>query len=139
MKNLEKVVILTADSNTGYPVPATKGGAVSELVENVINSNEEKQIFDFTIISTYDRLAMERSKKYSHTKFYWQKPSKTVNYLDKIIFKLSKLILKERSKSFKSMVSLIQYIFFARKILKDNDYEQFDYLLYMHFGSNIVV
>lgn len=39
-----KVLILTADSNGGYPVPAVKGGAVSTLIEHLAAGNNEKQI-----------------------------------------------------------------------------------------------
>ena len=39
-----RVVILIADSNGCYPVPASKGGAVSTLVEHLVRANEEKQL-----------------------------------------------------------------------------------------------
>ena len=121
---LEKVLILTSDSNTGYPVPATKGGAVSELVENIIDSNEKNPVFNFELVSIYEEKAEKKAKKYTYTKFHWCTPRTIVNSLDKVIFKIAKLLLKERSKSFKSMLALIQYILFARKILKNNTYDK---------------
>lgn len=121
---MEKVLILTADSNTGYPVPATKGGAVSELVENIIDSNEKSHIFNFELVSIYDEKAKKKAEKYNFTKFYWYKPTGVIRYLDNLIFEIAKLLLKERSKSFKSMLTLIQYIFFARKLLKRNNYDK---------------
>ena len=104
---MEKVLILTADSNTGYPVPATKGGAVSELVENIIDSNEKSHIFNFELVSIYDEKAKKKAEKYNFTKFYWYKPTGVIRYLDNLIFEIAKLLLKERSKSFKSMLTLI--------------------------------
>ena len=121
---MEKVLILTSDSNTGYPVPATKGGAVSELVENIIDSNEKNPVFNFELVSIYEEKAEKKAKKYNYTKFHWCIPRTIVNSLDKVIFKIAKLLLKERSKSFKSMLALIQYILFARKILKNNTYDK---------------
>lgn len=113
---MEKVLILTSDSNTGYPVPATKGGAVSELVENIIDSNEKNPVFNFELVSIYEEKAEKKAKKYNYTKFHWCTPRTIVNSLDKVIFKIAKLLLKERSKSFKSMLALIQYILFAGRI-----------------------
>lgn len=59
---MEKVLILTSDSNTGYPVPATKGGAVSELVENIIDSNEKNPVFNFELVSIYEEKAEKKLK-----------------------------------------------------------------------------
>ena len=39
-----KVGIFVADSNGWFTVPAVKGGAVQQLVENLANANEEKFI-----------------------------------------------------------------------------------------------
>lgn len=38
-----KIAIFIADSNGGYPVPAVKGGAVSTLVEHLVEKNNERQ------------------------------------------------------------------------------------------------
>ena len=45
------ILILTADSNGGYPVPASKGGAVSTLIEHLVNGNNSKQLCKMTIVS----------------------------------------------------------------------------------------
>lgn len=64
-----KVLILTADSNGGYPVPAVKGGAVSTLIEHLAAGNNEKLLCDMEILSLYD---LEAEKSYLH--LFWRNP-----------------------------------------------------------------
>ena len=52
-----KVGIFIADSNGCYPVPASRGGAISGLVENLIKENNKKQRMDMEIVSYYDKRA----------------------------------------------------------------------------------
>ena len=52
-----KIGIFIADSNGGYPVPASRGGAVSTLVEHLVKENNEKQMTDLDIITIYDEKA----------------------------------------------------------------------------------
>lgn len=120
---MKRVLILTADSNTGYPVPATKGGAVSELVENLIVSNELEYTYNFEVISLFDQKAVDESLKFKNTRFHWVKTNFIIRFLDTLVFTLAKIVLRERSKSFKSMVMLLNYIRNARKILKRNNYD----------------
>ena len=56
------ILILTADSNGGYPVPASKGGAVSTLIEHLVNGNNSKQLCKMTIVSYFEQRAWEISK-----------------------------------------------------------------------------
>lgn len=55
---------------SGYlPVPASKGGAVENIVESWLIENEKYQEVKFTIFSIYDEKASELSKKYKHSDF----------------------------------------------------------------------
>ena len=47
---LMKIAIFIADSNGGYPVPAVKGGAVSTLVEHLVEKNNERQLAEMTVV-----------------------------------------------------------------------------------------
>ena len=48
---MEKIVFIT----TGYmPIPAVNGGAVETLVENLLEENEDRNQYNFEVISTYD-------------------------------------------------------------------------------------
>ena len=41
------------------PVPATKGGAVENLIENFLRMNEEYEDYEITVFSIYDEKAKE--------------------------------------------------------------------------------
>ena len=69
----KKVCVFVADSNGCYPVPASKGGAVSTLAELLVAGNETKKILDMTIVSYYDKPAVELAKKYPSIRFVWIK------------------------------------------------------------------
>ncbi len=65
----KRIAIIT----TGYfPVPATRGGAVENLVENLINENERKGNVDLNIFSAYDKKAEKLSRKYKNTSFEYK-------------------------------------------------------------------
>ena len=66
-----KIAIFIADSNGGYPVPAVKGGAVSTLVEHLVEKNNERQLAEMTVVSYYDKEAVEKAKKYPNIIFKW--------------------------------------------------------------------
>ena len=91
-----KIAIFIADSNGGYPVPAVKGGAVSTLVEHLVEKNNERQLAEMTVVSYYDKEAVEKLKTF---------------------FKHQKAL------SFKNLWSLIYYIFKSASFLKSKEYD----------------
>lgn len=117
-----RLCILIADSNGGYPVPATKGGAVSTLVEHIIKENDEKQLIDLTIVSFYDKNAEQKAnKQYSNVCFLWVKRPVIVRCLDYLIMKIVKIIFPSKKLvSFMSIASLLWYIWQASRIIKNN-------------------
>ena len=74
------------------PVPAIKGGAVETLVEYIINENEKKHKFNFTIINVYDEKNIDNTKKYKYTKFVTVKKHNA--FLNRILL-LSYKVLKK--------------------------------------------
>jgi len=73
------------------PVPAVRGGAVEGLLDLLINENEIENKMDITIISKYDYLAKEKSKKYKNTQFIF------IHYneiLDKIFYKIKDYLFR---------------------------------------------
>lgn len=120
-----KILILTADSNGAYPVPATKGGAVATLIELLADGNDKKNLCDLQIMSFYDEKAFESSKKYSNVEFIWVKVPKIVKFLDKCIFYFIKILKKDiKAISFKTPFSLMYYIFKARRKVKSIDVDK---------------
>lgn len=120
-----KVGIFIADSNGGYPVPAVKGGAVSTLVEHLVDENNKNKLIDMEIISLYNREAKEKSKNYPNVKFIWVRPPRIISWMDSIAFYIFRILLKKKKAiSYKSIFSLIYYISKAISIVKTNTYEK---------------
>lgn len=120
-----KIVIFTADSNGGYPVPAVKGGAVSTLIESLVNGNSKQKQCDMTVVSFYDQIAADIAKtKYPDVHFVWVKTPGIFRMLDGITFWGVKIFLKKKKAiSFKSVFSLLWYIHFSSKYLEENIFD----------------
>lgn len=117
-----KVLILTADSNGDYPVPATKGGAVATLIEYLAEGNNEREQCKLEIVSYYDKTAYEKSKQYARVKFTWVKIPPIVALLDRMAFSFIRIMKKdEKAVSFKTPFSLLYYIHNSRKIIQRTD------------------
>lgn len=122
---LMKIGIFLADSNGGYPVPASRGGAVSTLVEHLVRENNNQQIVDMDIISIYDSGAEKMSKSYPNVNFLWIKPPIIFKFMDKIFFDVFRtLFKKKKSVSYKSLFSLIYCILASSKIIRKNNYDK---------------
>lgn len=122
-----KIAIMVADSNGCYPVPASKGGAISTLVEHLLKNNEFNKKADIVIVTYYDDKAYQLSKKYINTRFIWIRIPKIIEKLDKMSsICVCKMFPKKKSLSFRSMFALIYYTFKSNSILKK---EQFDKII----------
>lgn len=119
-----KIGILTADSNGCFPVPASKGGAVSTLIESLIRENSEKGLAELTIFSYYDEKAYKKSRKYSNVNFIWVKVPKYIKKLDSLFYKIIKKKSAVKAISYKSIFSLIYYIKYVSKYLKKNRFDK---------------
>lgn len=107
------------------PIPATKGGAVENLVVNLINENEKKHNLDFTIFSIYDEKAIEESKKYKYSNFIFLKVNSLAKILDKVVFFIAKNIFrKENSHSYRYIFQRLSFLNGISKQLKKNDYDK---------------
>ena len=80
-----KILIITPGK---LPVPATCGGAVENLIQQLLDDNEKNTNFEFTVFSLYEEKAFEYSKKYKYTKFIFidgdtkkYKISRVIRYL----------------------------------------------------------
>lgn len=107
------------------PLPASKGGAVENLIENLLNENEKKNKIHFTIFSIYDEKAIEMSRKYKNSQFIFIKSNLFINILDKITFSIAKNILKKKnSQSYRFIFQRLYYLRKVSKYLKDNNYDK---------------
>lgn len=123
----EKILILTADSNGGYPVPPVNGGAVSTLVGHMVEDNQTSHLCNLSVLSFFDERAQAEAKAYSRTSFSWVGRGLLIRILDCIVFNLVRIIFpRKKSISFKSVFSLLKYVLVARHLLKK---EKFDRIL----------
>lgn len=109
------------------PVPASKGGAVENLIVNTLDQNEKKCNMFFSVFSIFDEKAKEISKKYNNSSFIFCKCPKIINYFDYIIYCFTKNILKKKnSQSYRNIFRRLYYLNFVSKKLKN---ENFDLIL----------
>lgn len=121
---MKKITILTADSNGAYPVPAVKGGAVSTLIENLIQENELQKSVDLRVISFFDPAAVEKASEYKNTQFIWVKNNRVIHALDKMIYwSVKKFFPRKKPLSYKTIASLVHYIVFAKFFLRNDNSE----------------
>lgn len=106
----------------GKPVPATKGGAVSTLVEYLISENETEKKFKLDIISVFEEKAALKAKLYKTTKFYFIKRNKLIDKFDNII---SKILLKiNRNRNNNHLFWKIYIIKRLKEFLLKNNYDK---------------
>lgn len=109
-----KVVFLTYGTS---PVPATKGGAVENLIEDLLDKNEKHHLLDITVFSVYEDTALEKAKKYKYTKFKFVKCPKIISIGDRCIYGFAKYALKKEN--------LISYRFILRRLYVMSHYPKF--------------
>lgn len=122
----QSVLILQADSNGCYPIPAVKGGAVSTLIEHLVRHNNDKPIIDLSIVSFFDEEAERQAiKKYPNIKFIWVRRSWIVKSFDWLILHIVKILLpKKKWISYIAIASLLWYIWNTKKILKKTKFDK---------------
>lgn len=120
---MKNIALFVADSNGCYPVPASKGGAVSTLVELLVEGNNRKQLVDMTLVSYFDKKAFELSKRYPNVHFIWIKVPWIVKLMDKILFSMVSKFSNLKATSFKSLVSLLYYTFKSSRIIKKLNFD----------------
>lgn len=108
------------------PVPATKGGAVENIIINLVKENEKsKNDIKFTIYSIFDEEAKKECINMKKTNFIYIKKNCFISILDKIIYFFAKKIFKkENSQKYRY---IFQRLFFLNKVsidLKNNKYDK---------------
>lgn len=117
-----KIAIITS----GFlPVPASKGGAVESLLDNIIIKNEEYKGIKLEVFSIYDEKALELSKSYTSTNFNFIKTNSIVNIIDKFIYFIFKEVLKkDHVMSYRYIVQRLYFLNKVSKELKKNNYDK---------------
>ncbi len=119
-----KLAIITS----GFlPIPATKGGAVENLIENFMKENEKYNDFEITIFSEYDETAKEAIKSYKNSNVIFIKSNFIADKIDKLIFFVAKNILKKKNSH--SYRFILKRLFFLNKVSKYLKKLNFDKIL----------
>lgn len=116
-----KIAVVTS----GFlPIPATKGGAVENLFENIIKRNEKTNDMKLCIFSCYDKEAESETRKYNSSQFLFIKTNFFIKICDKFIFFIAKNLLKKKnSHSYRFILQRLDYLNKVSKNLKKNNYD----------------
>lgn len=90
-----KVLLITSGQ---LPVPATKGGAIENLIQEIMKENEVSKDFEFTVISTFEEKATLEAVNYTASKvvFAEKRQSKWQFLMKKIYKKIVQKTFKRR-------------------------------------------
>ncbi len=106
---------------TGLPVPAVKGGAIQTGIQHIIDQNEKYGLLRITVISIFNKEALEASKNYKNTEFVFIHSNsllrKIVSYANSIFYK------------FKLDLRLMKEAHFLRKVVQIINTHNFDFIL----------
>lgn len=117
-----KVLII---GSSKFPVPAVKGGAVPNLIEEIIQQQEVENKLELYCCSLWDKDAEVISKKYKHTHFIWAKKPRYINFIDNFITWIMKNIFRiKRLHSIGFLFQVIWFSFYIGKVLDKNSYDK---------------
>lgn len=120
-KNSKKILIV---GSSKLPIPAVKGGAVPNLIEEILRTNEKEKKMNLTCISCYDELAKNESQKYNCTKFLWIRTPRIIKKVDNLLYIFAKRILHiSRLLSLSYFFKIVWFTLSVSKHLKDNNYD----------------
>lgn len=87
-----KVALVTYGA---FPVPASKGGAVENLLEDIIEQNEVMGNLEITVFSVYESTAVKMADEYRKTEFVFVKVPDFLDIIDRAICWGAKNIFKK--------------------------------------------
>lgn len=111
------------------PVPSVNGGAIENLVTNVVREQEKEGRIDLTVVSIYSKKAFEESKIYSKTKFIYIKKNLFYAFLG-CIYNISNRLFKTNLNTYNHIVlRKIKSMNFDYIIAEGGHYESFNEFL----------
>lgn len=117
-----KVLIV---GSSKLPIPAVKGGAVPNLIEEIIQQNEIEKKINLSCISLFDEKAVGESKKYKNTEFIWARTPKWAKFFDKFNYCILKNIFHvKRLLSLSYVWQIYTLGKFTEKVLKKGNFDR---------------
>lgn len=81
-----------------FPIPAVKGGAVETLIESLIKGANRDSDLDITVFSLSDIEAQRKAEEaYPHIKFKWLNRPAYVDFIDRRLTSLLRLVKRNKS------------------------------------------
>jgi hypothetical protein len=116
-------VLITGSSK--FPVPAVRGGAVPNLIEEIIQQQEIENKLELDCCALWDKEAEIVSHKYKNTNFIWAKKPGYIGVIDcSITWVLKNIFHVKRLHSIGFLFQVIWLSFYIGKVLKKNDYDR---------------
>ncbi|WP_448820815.1 glycosyltransferase family 4 protein [Cetobacterium sp.] len=112
-----KILIVSAGV---LPIPVAKGGAVETLIEYLIDENEKYGLLELEVVSCLNDEAVNMSKKYKKTNFYFIKRRK---FLTKTLSIINLITKKMGLNKFNDLENY-DYLIGLKKIVKNNNYDK---------------
>ncbi len=104
------------------PVPATEGGAVEGLVEQLIYNNERSHRCNFKVITIWSAQAEIAARNYSNTQFIFLRAPRIILLLDNLLFSIAKNTNGKRNISaYRYVFQRLWYLWAVSAILADED------------------
>lgn len=117
----KKVLIV---GSVKLPIPAVKGGAVPNLIEEIIIQQQIENQYILSVCSLWDEKAVNEAQKYTNTQFIWAKVPRYVSMADNSIrWILKNVIKKDRILSLGFAFQILWYTWFVSRILARNDFD----------------
>lgn len=107
-----------------FPVPAVKGGAVENLIENIAKAHEKEKKVNLNIICAYDFNAEKIAKeKFKNTNFNYIKVGKINKFIDKCIsFVATKIFHKKNVMAYSYIFQRLEYYRKTSNLLHKKDF-----------------
>lgn len=116
-------VLITGSSK--FPVPAVQGGAVPNLIEELIQQQEVENKIELDCCTLWDPKAEAEAEKFTHTNFVWAKKPRYIDLIDRSLTSFFKNICRmKRLHSVGFLFQVIWFAFYIAKVLKKNDYDK---------------
>ena len=125
-----KKIRLAIISLGSLPVPAVNGGAVENLIENLVKVNcQKKDDVELYIYSCYNNLAEQKAIcNYSDVNFKYIKINNLIKVLDKFVYNFMKIFFPK--KKLISFRYIFQRLFFIKKTACDLYKEKYDFIVF---------
>lgn len=116
--NANKIVVIVPGI---LPMPPVRGGAVENLLYNVVKVNEEVKKMHLVIYSVHNEEAVQEATKYKQTEWQFYKIPSIVDWCDKFIYMCVKILGCNNVQSFRFIGQRLYYIYKIAQNLNRRD------------------